>query len=267
MRTVRRIITLATAGACTLAVASSTQAATVTAVPADMGAVVTGHHPEATVTFKADPGMAFARDGSFVPLESDNLFDWELVSTDCNGPLSQPSAPVTSCTALVRVLTDVPGENLGTTPMLHFHAVEFDLAGVEPSTVVQRDATVGGGITYPSARATKGASVTPSFFHQSGTAVFRIAYNLGMTGHVKVVSVRTGEVVRTFAASGFAWTVRWHGRDGHGHLVAPGRYRMQAVASVRRPFIAKLDTLRSRWVTTVETPSAISRRRGYRRFT
>jgi hypothetical protein len=250
MRTVRRIITLATAGACTLAVVSSAQAATVTAVPSHLGAVITGHHPESTVTFQADPGMAFAHDGTFVPVEQDNLFNWELVSTDCNGPLSQPGAPVTSCTALVRVLTDVPGIRLGSTPMLHFHALQFDPAGVKPSTVVKLDATVHGGITYPLAAVTKAASVTPSFVHQSGTAVFRISYNLGMAGHVQVVSVRTGKVVRTFAASGSGWGVRWHGRDGHGRLVPPGAYRMRAVASVRRPFVHKLDVLRSRWATT-----------------
>ncbi len=87
--------------------------------------------------------------------------------------------------------------------------------------------------------------------HQSGTAVFRIAFNLGMSGHVKVVSVRTGQVVCIFAVDvQSAWQVRWHGRDDHGRKVAPGTYRMRAVASVRRPFVRNLDVLRSRWVTT-----------------
>ncbi len=252
MRNVRRIITLATAGACTLAVASSAQAATVTAVPSNMGAVVTGNHPESTVTFQADPGMAFAHNDGFVPLEQDNEFNWELVSTDCNGPLSQPNAPVASCTALVRVLTEQPGIRLGSTPMLHFNALEFDPDGVKPSNVVKLDATIGGGITTPPARAVKGVTVTPSFVHQSGAAVFRVTYDRGMSGRVEVVSMRTGRVVRTLHVRDLrvSWQVRWHGRDDHGHLVAPGRYQMRAVAHVKRPFIAKPDVLRSRWVAT-----------------
>jgi hypothetical protein len=242
----RLLLTLAVAGAGALAAPGLARAATVTAVPANMGAVVAGHHPEATVTFRADPGLAFARDGSFVPLEADNLFVWQLVSTDCNAPLSPP---VTSCTALVRVLSVVPTTRLGQDPMLHFQALQVDPAGVKPSTVVKLDATIGGGITTAPAHAVKGASVTPSFARPR-VAVFRVSYDQGMTGHVQVVSVRTGKVVRTLPASGFAWVVRWHGRDDHGQLVAPGAYRLRAVASVRRPFVAKLDTLRSRWVVT-----------------
>ena len=247
----KHLLPLATVCVCALTVVPSVQAATATAVPSHLGAVITGHHPEATVTFRADPGMAFAHDGGGVPLEQDNLFSWDLVSTDCNGPLSQPGAPVSSCTAVVRVLADAPGTRLGSSPVLHFDALQFDPVGVEPSRVIKLDATVHGGITYPLARVTRAAAVTPSFVRQSGTAVFRIAYNLGMSGHVKVVSVRTGQVVRTFAVDvQSAWQVRWHGRDDHGRKVAPGAYRMRAVASVRRPFVHKLDVLRSRWVTT-----------------
>jgi FlgD Ig-like domain len=251
MHNVRRIITFATAGACALAVASSAQAATVTAVPSTMGAVVTGQHPEVTVTFHADPGMAFAHDDGAFPLTQTYETAWDEVSDTCNGPLSVPGTPVTSCSALMRVHTEEPGINLGV-PLLHLDVLEFDPDGVKPSSVVQLDATVPGGITYPPARATRAASVTPSFVHQSGTAVFRVAYNLGMTGSVKVVSVRTGKVVRTFAVNvQSSWQVRWHGRDDHGHKVAPGRYRMRAVAHVKRPFIATPDVLRSHWVTTL----------------
>ena len=87
--------------------------------------------------------------------------------------------------------------------------------------MVKLDATIGGGITTAPAHAVKGASVTPSFARPR-VAVFRVSYDQGMTGHVQVVSVRTGKVVRTLPASGFAWVVRSHGRDDHGQLVAPG---------------------------------------------
>ena len=251
MRNVLRIITLTTACACTLAVASSAQGATVTAVPADLGAVVTGHHPETTITFHADPGMAFAHDDGAFPLTQTYETEWDEVSDTCNGPLSVPGAPVTSCSALMRVHTEEPGINLGF-PLLHLDVLEFDPDGIKPSKVVQLDAVVQGGITTPPAHAVKGATVTPSFVHQSGAAVFRVTYDRGMSGRVEVVSMRTGRVVRTLHVRDLrvSWQVRWHGRDDHGHLVAPGRYQMRAVAHVKRPFIAKPDVLRSRWVAT-----------------
>ena len=51
----RLLLTLAVAGAGALAAPGLARAATVTAVPANMAAVVAGHHPEATVTVPGRP--------------------------------------------------------------------------------------------------------------------------------------------------------------------------------------------------------------------
>jgi hypothetical protein len=228
----RFILTLATVGVCALTVAPSASAATVTADPSNLGQVVAGHHPTATVTFTADPGMAFRRHATYVPLEQTAPTTWELVSTDCNGPLSQPGALVTSCSALMRVVTDHPGTPLGV-PSLAFSADEFDPAGVKPTVFDQLTARIQGRVVEPLIGHT---NISRKVFNPLVVDGYRdrvrytAAFTQPTTGHVQVLN-STGRVVKGWSFSGRSMSVVWHGHNGTGAKVKPGTYRFRVVAT------------------------------------
>ncbi len=144
----RRILTLLLAAACPLVFAGVAQAATWTANPTKLGAVVVGHHPRVKVTFRATPGLAFQR--STIHVNQTRPTVWELVADPtCTGPLSQPDF-VTSCTAILRVFDPPIGTRFGSAVALQFKAVESDPSGGTVTTRnVNLNARVYGHIVAP----------------------------------------------------------------------------------------------------------------------